>query len=50
MIGTLLVVAAVVALPTLLVLGLLFVLGSAVAAIADAATAGLVRRNTPALA
>jgi hypothetical protein len=45
MIGTLLLVGAVVVLPTVLVLGLLFVLGSAVAAIADAATSGLVRGN-----
>ena len=45
MIGTFLVVAAVVVLPTILVFGLLFVLGSAVAAIADAASSGLVRRD-----
>ena len=43
MIATLLVVVAALALPTVIVLGALFLLGSAVAAIADAATAGLVR-------
>ena len=45
MIGSLLLVAVVLALPTLLVLGALLLLGSAVAAIADAATSGLVRSD-----
>jgi hypothetical protein len=42
--------AAAVVVPTILALGALFVLGSAVAAIADGATSGLVRRDaaTPA--
>jgi hypothetical protein len=42
MITAVLLVAAVVALPTILVLGVLFVLGSAVAALIDGATSGLV--------
>jgi hypothetical protein len=45
MIATLLIVAAAILLPTILVLGVLFLLGSAVAAIADAATSGLVRSD-----
>ena len=46
MIAPVLLVATVVVLPAILVLGLLVVLGSAVTAITDAATAGLIRRDT----
>ena len=45
MIGAALLLAAAVALPTILALGALFVLGSAVAAMADGAGSGLVRRD-----
>jgi hypothetical protein len=45
MIATLALVAAVIALPTIIVLGALFLLGSAVVAIVDAASSGLVRQE-----
>ena len=47
MIGTILVVAAALALPAIFVIGALFLFGSAIAAIVDAATAGMVREAAP---
>ena len=45
MLATILIALALAAAPTLLILGTLFVLGSAVAAMADGVTGGLVRPN-----
>jgi hypothetical protein len=45
MVATILIALAVAAAPTVLILATLFVLGSALAALADASSAGLVRPN-----